>query len=60
MFTRQHYEAIAEILKEAGEDWQGGTPTECIIYGIRDQLADYFAQDNERFDREKFLEACGL
>jgi hypothetical protein len=27
--------------------------------GLSRDLADYFAKDNPRFDREKFLEACG-
>lgn len=28
--------------------------------GLSRDLADYFAADNPRFDREKFMEACGL
>lgn len=59
MFTKQHYKAIAEIVKK-------NTPTKAARY-ILDiridtayDLADYFAQDNEQFDRAEFLEACGL
>lgn len=59
MFTRQHYKAIAEIVKQ-----NEGTVNNIMVYIKRqrlcDDLADYFAADNPRFDREKFLEACGL
>ena len=63
MFTRQHYKAIAEIVKKNTDRhdhpqfnyWDAmGTDDFC------DELADYFAADNPRFDRTKFLEACGL
>lgn len=66
MFTRQHYKVIAEIVKEAvGLD---GTETDAWIveharqcgHQFTDRLADYFAKDNPRFDRAKFLAACGL
>ena len=63
MFTRQHYKAIAAIIKETSDmhdhpnlyAWMA-TDTE----GLAGKLADYFAKNNPRFDREKFLEACGL
>ena len=60
MFTKKHYKAIATIVREAKEDHRGGTPAELVLATIDEQLADYFAQDNERFDRAKFIEACGL
>jgi len=47
-FTRQHYKAIADILQSILADYD----TCC-------KFADYFATDNERFDRDRFLEACG-
>lgn len=63
MFARKHYKAIAEIIKQAkpsfnstrmnmGETW-------CCMRIARD-LTDYFAKDNPRFDRDKFLSACGV
>lgn len=48
-FTKQHYIAIAGILKG------GGTVVE-----IAKQLAALFAADNPRFDRTRFLTACGI
>ena len=59
MFTRQHYKAIAEIIKT-------GTYEDRSSYKVIDielltgNLADYFAQDKPRFDRQKFLDACGI
>ena len=71
MFTRQHYKAIAEIIKEnavcvpIGES--DHEKTDARVMGqkmagnwISQALADYFAADNPRFDRTKFIEACGL
>ena len=58
MFTRQHYKAIAEIVKSAKEDYRGGTPAELVLSTIDEQLADYFAGDNPLFSRDKFLTAC--
>lgn len=59
MFTRQHYKAIAEIVKK-----NTARTGEIMVYIKRADvvcdLADYFAQDNPRFDRDRFLEACGL
>ena len=58
----QHYKAIAEIINDMKLD--GYMPRPAIELQVREQvggkLADYFAADNPRFDREKFLEACGL
>jgi hypothetical protein len=59
--TKKHYEAIARILAthiSAGKMrtvWE----IEAGIAIARD-LADYFASDNQRFDRVRFLTACGI
>lgn len=63
MFIRQHYEAIAEIIKSRIEYvsvFTDHTMAKGTCNGIATELADYFAKDNPRFDRDKFLEACGL
>lgn len=64
MFTRQHYKAIAEIIKteytafdNTGEDDTEGKHATNSIAG---HLAYYFGQKNPRFDRQKFLDACGI
>ena len=59
----QHYKAIAGIVKDeieyakcfASQRFAVDICKECAT-----KLADYFAKNNPRFDREKFLEACGL
>lgn len=69
--TKKHYEAIASILRGYVEqqigvhDRRDLTKTECdaleqASYDIADRLADYFASDNPRFDRVRFLTACGI
>lgn len=63
MFTKQHYKAIAEIIKGQKELADVFVAKQFVIQRISDiaaGLAGYFAEDNPRFDREKFLVACGL
>ena len=67
MFTRQHYKAIAEVVSKS-QDLVCADDLAHLSTGLWfikphefcNKLADYFAQDNPRFDRERFLEACGL
>lgn len=64
MFTRQHYKAIATKINGATH-YTSLSPLGNIAPTIDktqlvNKLADYFVEDNERFDRQKFLEACGL
>ena len=54
MFTRQHYKAIAEIIKS-----NRGDGVEYTLDQVASKLADFFAGDNQRFNRNKFMEACG-
>jgi hypothetical protein len=58
--SKQNYVAIAAILKRVGE-----THSESLdpyladgVAAVTAQLADYFGQDNPRFDRERFLAAA--
>ena len=48
--SRKHYRKIAEIIRVFGVY---GTPA------IVDKLSQYFAEDNPRFDKERFIDACG-
>jgi len=57
MLSRKVYEAQAAIIKKrvvAGKVGQD------FCYELATELAQYFASDNPRFDRERFFEACGL
>lgn len=56
--TRKHFEAIAALLAEVRKDYpaQGAI----IPDAVSSRLADYFEKENPRFDRAKFLTACGF
>ena len=56
--SRKDYRAIASALKSLKEGQEAGfNPS---LADIASALAGVLAQDNDRFDRTKFLEACGL
>ena len=52
--TKKHYEAIAGIIDTVSHD-KNKHP-----HNVAYQLADYFATDNPRFNRTRFLQACGI
>jgi hypothetical protein len=56
--TKKHYEAIAAAIRshavQGTPDWRDCA--EKIAYA----LAAVFARDNPKFDRARFLKACGL
>lgn len=74
--TRKDYVMIAETLRQLLDDIarEGESESEsmgdhirAVIYGRRLgvrhaalRLADQLRQDNPRFDRTRFIEACGL
>lgn len=62
MLYKKDFEAIAEIIRQAKEDYRGGTPAELVLSTLDTQFADYLATQNPHrcFDRSKFLAACGL
>jgi hypothetical protein len=55
-FAKRHYEAIAEAMQEARAHLRCDAINqhECVI----GMLADMFAADNARFQRERFVNAC--
>lgn len=58
--TRMHFVALAEIIEmelaEFGADVTAQTAIEQVAYN----LAHYCETQNDHFDRDKFLEACGM
>lgn len=63
MLSRKDYKVIAEIIKTSRREEGTTTMLSTEWVGPRNiatRLADYFAQDNPRFDRDQFLAACGL
>jgi hypothetical protein len=60
-FTRMHYQAVAGEIHNLINDckaWR--TADEQSVRVTAERLANLFRRDNSRFDREKFMTACGL
>lgn len=49
--TRKHFEAIAAIIN-SNADYQ--------VQDVAEELASYFKSENPRFDRDRFMTACGF
>lgn len=58
--TRKDYVLIADILKNNREDFIKGEDGFTVIEIIANQMANALEEDNPRFDRARFLEACGV
>lgn len=61
MITKKHMTALADAIYHlAGTT---ADPTQAVDIAVRDHadlVADIIEADNPRFDREKFLTACGF
>ena len=51
--TRKHFEAIAKVMSA----WRGARDDESHRY-LSLELAGVLKETNERFDRQRFLDAC--
>jgi len=58
MFTKQHYEQVAQVIKNTRDKYAGLAPI--IQDELAIKLADVFEKDNPRFDRDRFYLACGV
>jgi hypothetical protein len=67
--SRTNYEAVAGIvagvlpeLPRPSDHWSQGFHEGRIeaVENVAAKLADYFAADNDRFDKVHFLKACGV
>ena len=58
--TRKDYVMLAEILKENREDFIEGEDGFALIGILAHQIANGLEADNPRFDRARFLVACGV
>ena len=63
--SRQHYRALADVISAAREnEWQMGADgknykiVNITLETVTSLLITYLQQDNPRFDRQKFREAC--
>lgn len=63
-FSRKHHIAIARIISNNGSlkgvvtEWNVGARS--VHYSVARALADYFADDNDNFDRALFLSEAGV
>lgn len=57
--SKKHCEAVAEIIREHTDDKTDLHRRE-LAYTLAIRLAEWFQEDNERFDRKRFLVACGI
>lgn len=63
MVTKKDFKAIAEIIEQGTTEIHDEQYSHFQVLprnNIVHELADYFAEQNSRFDRQKFLNACGL
>jgi hypothetical protein len=62
MLTKKDFKAVAEIIERRKKLNHGTRRTPNFLYAddLAEDLADYFATQNPRFDRERFLITCGL
>lgn len=58
--TRKHFDAIAECLRIEYKSLEHETEEQMGFYIAIKAMLPAFKQANPRFDRERFLSACGL
>lgn len=56
MFTKKHFESIARVMRVHQRDTADPVRLECMA----NDFADLFANSNPRFDRARFMAACGF
>ena len=58
--TRKDYVLIADTLANLMKDFNNGGDDTVSLTLVSHELADVLASDNPRFDRGRFLAACGV
>jgi hypothetical protein len=60
--TRKDYEAIAAVIKAVREEpvVKNRPVTQAVVDMLATRLCVTFADDNDRFRKERFLRACGF
>jgi len=68
MMTKKHFKAFADLLESERllaftrltAEGKGGLPAMNAVEHVAQRMASLLARENPRFDRDKFLTACGL
>lgn len=66
MTTKKDYMKVAKIIKDEAEHYGGQDIREKapqvaqVLINIQNELADLFESDNNKFDRDKFYNACAI
>ena len=58
--TRKHFQAVAEAIRLEVKFLEADTDAHKAVRRVAQDLATVFKQANSNFDRQRFLEACGL
>ena len=58
--TRKDFELLAGVLNRLNADFNNCGDDSVSLALVAEELADALAGTNERFDRAKFLKACGV
>lgn len=58
--TRKDYVLIAQTLSDLMKDFNNCGDDSVSLSLVAEELADTLATDNPRFDRARFLVACGV
>ena len=58
--TRKDYVMISSILKGMQKQFKEGEEGNTLLWILAQQFANELQADNPRFDRARFLEACGV
>lgn len=59
-YAKRHYEDIAALMAREITYRPERPNRKTTLRGVVRELVDLFARDNPRFDRERFIAACGL
>jgi len=51
---------MAQVIREEVDNFDSIPEAMTAIHNITEGMAKVFKQDNERFDYERFISACGL
>ena len=62
MLTKKYFKEIAKIIQAelSNGGWRERVIPYITLQNTANSLADYFAKENTRFDRTKFINACGF